>query len=126
MRQVWYPAAQIAVPRPVRRERHRPQLGLGRIPVGVMDLLSVWFQLRFGREPLLFCVSGTLLFRLGFIVGLAALVIPFGFGVGFRPLLNLIEVLVISDIALSGFALSVSWPLASARKCASSTARYRP
>ena len=25
-----------------------------RIPVGVLDLLSVWFQLRFGRKPLLF------------------------------------------------------------------------
>ncbi len=25
-----------------------------RIPVGVLDLLSVWFQLRFGRKPMLF------------------------------------------------------------------------
>ena len=35
--------------------------------------------------------------------GVAALVIRFGFGVGFRPLLNLIETLVISGIALFGF-----------------------
>jgi glycosyltransferase involved in cell wall biosynthesis len=80
------------------------KFGLGRIPVGVMDLLSVWFQLKYGRKPLLFFgVTGTLLFTLGFLAGVVALVIRFGFGVGFRPLLNLIETLVISGIALFGF-----------------------
>ncbi|MBI1723075.1 MAG: glycosyltransferase family 2 protein [Gemmatimonadetes bacterium] len=80
------------------------KFGVGRIPVGAMDLLSVWFQLRFGRKPMLFFgVSGTVLFLLGFVVGVAALVIRFGYGVGFRPLLNLIEVLVISGVALFGF-----------------------
>jgi len=80
------------------------KFGLGRIPVGVMDLLSVWFQLRYGRKPMLFFgVTGTILFTLGFLSGVAALVIRFGFGVGFRPLLNLIETLVISGIALFGF-----------------------
>ncbi len=69
-----------------------------------MDLLSVWFQLRFGRKPMLFFgVSGTILFLLGFLAGVAALIIRFGYGVGFRPLLNLIETLVISGIALFGF-----------------------
>ncbi len=86
-----------------RRAGHS-KFGLGRIPVGVMDLLSVWFQLKFGRKPMLFFgVTGTVLFALGFLAGLAALVIRFGFGVGFRPLLNLIETLVISGIALFGF-----------------------
>jgi glycosyltransferase involved in cell wall biosynthesis len=80
------------------------KFGLGRIPVGVMDLLSVWFQLRYGRKPMLFFgVSGTILFVLGFLAGVAALIIRFGYGVGFRPLLNLIETLVISGIALFGF-----------------------
>jgi glycosyltransferase involved in cell wall biosynthesis len=86
-----------------RRAGHS-KFGLGRIPVGVMDLLSVWFQLRYGRKPMLFFgVSGTILFVLGFLAGVAALVIRFGYGVGFRPLLNLIETLVISGIALFGF-----------------------
>lgn len=86
-----------------RRAGHS-KFGLARIPVGVMDLLSVWFQLRYGRKPMLFFgVSGTILFLLGFLAGVAALVIRFGFGVGFRPLLNLIETLVISGIALFGF-----------------------
>jgi glycosyltransferase involved in cell wall biosynthesis len=93
--------------RPVQLHPRRAgasKFGLGRIPVGVMDLLSVWFQLRYGRKPMLFFgVTGTVLFLLGFLAGVAALVIRFGFGVGFRPLLNLIETLVISGIALFGF-----------------------
>lgn len=80
------------------------KFGLGRIPVGVLDLLSVWFQLRFGRKPMLFFgVLGTGLFLLGFLAGVAALIVRFGYGVGFRPILNLIETLVISGIALFGF-----------------------
>ena len=80
------------------------KFGLGRIPVGVMDLLSVWFQLKYGRKPMLFFgVTGTILFTLGFLAGVAALIVRFGFGVGFRPFLNLIETLVISGIALFGF-----------------------
>lgn len=80
------------------------KFGIGRIPVGVMDLLSVWFQLRYGRKPMLFFgVSGTVLFALGLIAGIVALIIRFGYGIGFRPLLNLIETLVISGIALFGF-----------------------
>jgi glycosyltransferase involved in cell wall biosynthesis len=80
------------------------KFGIGRIPIGVMDLLSVWFLLRYGRKPMLFFgVLGTVLFAFGFLAGVVALVVRFGFGVGFRPLLNLIETLVISGIALFGF-----------------------
>lgn len=86
------------------RRAGESKFGIGRIPVGVMDLLSVWFQLRFGRKPLLFFgVSGAILFLLGFLVGVASLILRFGFGMGFRPLLDLVMVLVISGIALFGF-----------------------
>jgi glycosyltransferase involved in cell wall biosynthesis len=75
-----------------------------RIPVGVFDLLSVWFQLRFGRKPMLFFgVAGAVLFAVGFLVGVAALVLRFGYGIGFRPFLNLVETMVISGVALFGF-----------------------
>ena len=75
-----------------------------RIPVGVLDLLSVWFQLRFGRKPMLFFgVIGAALFAFGFLAGVAALVLRFGYGIGFRPFLNLVETMVISGIALFGF-----------------------
>lgn len=75
-----------------------------RIPVGVFDLLSVWFQLRFGRKPMLFFgVAGAVLFAVGFLVGIVALVLRFGYGIGFRPFLNLVETMVISGVALFGF-----------------------
>ena len=86
------------------RRAGKSKFGIGRIPVGVLDLVSVWFQLRFGRKPLLFFgVSGAILFFLGFVVGVGALVYRFVFGVGFRPLLDLIMVLVISGVSLFGF-----------------------
>lgn len=75
-----------------------------RIPIGVLDLVSVWFQLRFGRKPMLFFgVAGALLFIVGFLAGVVALVLRFGYGIGFRPLLNLVETMVICGIVLFGF-----------------------
>ena len=86
------------------RRAGRSKFGIGRIPVGLLDLLSVWFQLRFGRKPLMFFgLSGSVLFVLGFVVGVIALIFRFGFGYGFRPLLDLVMVLVVSGIALFGF-----------------------
>ncbi|HKT59183.1 MAG TPA: glycosyltransferase family 2 protein [Gemmatimonadales bacterium] len=77
-----------------------------RIPVGIFDLLSVWFQLRFGRKPMLFFgIGGATLFIIGLLAGIAALVLRFGYGIGFRPLLNLVEIMVISGIVLFGFGL---------------------
>jgi len=96
--------AQRPVPLHPRRAG-RSKFGLSRIPVGVLDLLSVWFQLRFGRKPMLFFgVAGALLFSLGLLVGAVALYLRFGPPhVGFRPLLDLIMVLVISGVSLFGF-----------------------
>jgi glycosyltransferase involved in cell wall biosynthesis len=75
-----------------------------RIPVGMFDLVSVWFQLRFGRKPMLFFgVGGAVLFIIGLLAGIVALVLRFGYGIGFRPLLNLVETMVISGIVLFGF-----------------------
>jgi glycosyltransferase involved in cell wall biosynthesis len=75
-----------------------------RIPVGLFDLISVWFQLRFGRKPMLFFgVGGAVLFVIGLLAGIVALVLRFGYGIGLRPLLNLVEMMVISGIVLFGF-----------------------
>ena len=83
------------------RQAGKSKFGLGRIPVGALDLLSVWFQLRFGRKPMLFFgVAGAALFFLGFLVGVFALIQRYVYGVGFRPLLDLIMVLVISGVVL--------------------------
>jgi glycosyltransferase involved in cell wall biosynthesis len=82
------------------------KFGWQRIPVGLFDLISVWFQLRFGRKPMLFFgIAGATLFVIGLLAGVAALVLRFGYGIGFRPLLNLVETMVISGIALFGFGL---------------------
>jgi len=95
------------VERPVTlhpRRAGESKFGLSRIPVGVFDLLSVWFQLRFGRKPLLFFGGlGATLFLLGFLVGIVALVLRFGYNIGLRPLLYLVVVLVVSGVALFGF-----------------------
>lgn len=86
------------------RRAGRSKFTWRRIPVGVLDLLSVWFQLRFGRKPMLFFgLAGAILFAVGFAAGVAALILRFGFGTGFRPLLNLVEIMIISGIALFGF-----------------------
>jgi glycosyltransferase involved in cell wall biosynthesis len=82
-----------------------------RIPVGVLDLLSVWFQLRFGRKPMLFFgIAGAVLFFVGFVAGVIALVLRYGYLVGFadlrngfRPLLTLVEMMVVSGFVLFGF-----------------------
>jgi len=81
------------------------KFGVARIPVGVLDLMSVWFQLRFGRKPMLFFgIFGAALFLAGLLVGAIALYLRYGPPhVGFRPLLDLIMVLVISGVVLFGF-----------------------
>jgi glycosyltransferase involved in cell wall biosynthesis len=57
------------------RHAGRSKFGLSRIPVGVLDMLSVWFELRFGKKPLLlFGMAGAALFALGFLSGLVALI----------------------------------------------------
>jgi glycosyltransferase involved in cell wall biosynthesis len=73
------------------------KFGIGRIPIGVLDMLSVWFELRFGRKPLLlFGMTGFALFLLGVLAGIVALVVRVFWGIGFRPLLNLVEICVIT------------------------------
>jgi len=75
-----------------------------RIPIGMFDLISVWFQLRFGRKPMLFFgVGGAVLFIIGLLAGIVALVLRFRYGIGLRPLLNLVETMVISGVVLFGF-----------------------
>ena len=88
------------------RKAGTSKFGWRRIPVGFFDLVSVWFQLRFGRKPMLFFgIGGAVLFVIGFLAGVVALVLRFGYGIGFRPLLNLVETMVISGIVLFGFGL---------------------
>ncbi len=78
------------------RHAGKSKFGIGRIPVGVLDMLAVWFELRFATKPLLlFGMMGAALFVLGILVGVGAILYRIFAGVGFRPLLNLVEVCLI-------------------------------
>lgn len=77
--------------------------GPGRVLVGVLDLLSVAFLIRFGRKPLLFFgVPGAVLCAAGVLTGLVALWLRFVEGMGFRPLLYLVMLLVTVGVLLVG------------------------
>ncbi|MBK9549516.1 MAG: glycosyltransferase family 2 protein [Gemmatimonadetes bacterium] len=75
-----------------------------RIPIGVLDLLSVWFQLRFGRKPMLFFgLAGALLFLLGFVAGVVAIVLRFTIRADVALLVSLVQTLLIMGVVLFGF-----------------------
>jgi glycosyltransferase involved in cell wall biosynthesis len=77
-----------------------------RIPVGVLDLLSVWFQLRFGRKPMLFFgIGGAFLFLLGSIIGVIAVILRFTQRADVALMVNLVMTMVITGVMLFGFGL---------------------
>jgi hypothetical protein len=100
------------------------KFGIGRIPVGVLDMLAVWFELRFARKPLLlFGMMGAVLFLIGIVVGIVAILWRVIGGVGFRPLLNLIEVcLIVGSIF---FATGLTGELIAAQRAELSELRRR-
>jgi glycosyltransferase involved in cell wall biosynthesis len=54
------------------RHAGKSKFGVSRIPVGVLDMLSVWFELRFAPKPLLFFgLLGAFLFALSALTGAA-------------------------------------------------------
>jgi len=86
-----YTVAEIPVPL-YPRHAGKSKFGIGRIPVGVLDMLAVWFELRFAQKPLLlFGMLGAALFALGVIAGLVALARLFLFGVGTRPVWTIVQ-----------------------------------
>jgi len=76
-----------------------------RIIVGLLDLLAVKFQLTFMQKPLLyFGTIGLASIGLGILTGILAIILRF-FGHGFRPLLYLVILLIISGILFFSLAL---------------------
>src|SRR2546423_10443073 len=73
------------------RHAGKSKFGLSRIPVGLLDMLSVWFELRFGKKPLLlFGMMGAGLFAIGAISGLVALGFLLISDVGYRSVWTVI------------------------------------
>ena len=67
-----------------------------RIPIGVLDMLAVWFELRFGQKPLLlFGVLGAALFAIGALAGLVALVALLATNYGTRAVWTVIQTCLI-------------------------------
>lgn len=86
-----YTVTEVPVPL-YPRHAGKSKFGLSRIPVGVLDLLAVWFELRFGQKPLLaFGMLGAGLFALGVLSGLAAVVVLLTTGIGLRWIWTLIQ-----------------------------------
>jgi glycosyltransferase involved in cell wall biosynthesis len=69
-----YTVTEIPVPL-YPRHAGKSKFGISRIPIGVLDMLSVWFELRFGQKPLLaFGMLGAGLFAIGLVAGIANMV----------------------------------------------------
>ena len=78
------------------RHAGKSKFGIGRIPVGVIDMMAVWFELRFAKKPLLlFGMLGAALFMLGVLAGLAALVWLAATGEGIRAVWTVIQTCLI-------------------------------
>ena len=86
-----YTVSEIPVPL-YPRHAGSSKFGIGRIPVGLLDMLAVWFELRFGQKPLLaFGMLGAALFAVGLLAGVTALVVLLTSGVGLRWVWTLIQ-----------------------------------
>lgn len=78
------------------RNAGRSKFGIGRIPVGVIDMVAVWFELRFAKKPLLlFGMLGALLFIIGVVAGIAALMWLAVTGEGIRAVWTVIQTCLI-------------------------------
>ncbi|MEO5815855.1 MAG: glycosyltransferase [Gemmatimonadaceae bacterium] len=78
------------------RHAGKSKFGLSRIPIGVLDMLSVWFELKFGKKPLLlFGMLGAGLFLIGFLSGIVALIVLVVSGEGIRPVWTIITTCLI-------------------------------
>lgn len=96
-----YSVAELKVVLQPRRAGKTKYGGKGRIIIGIFDLLSVKFQITFLRKPmLLFGITGGIFILLGFITGLIALFLRFILFQGYRPLLYLVILFILSGLLL--------------------------
>ncbi len=101
-----FSATEIDIELHPRRAGEAKYSGKGRIVGGMLDLLAVWFQLRFAQKPMVtFGLPGIVLIAAGGLVGLFALFQRFILEEGFRPFLYLVLLLVTVGVLcfLAGF-----------------------
>ena len=86
------------------RKWGKTKFSIWRVPVGVLDMLAVKFQITFARKPLLyFGVTGSILLGIAVLVGLYAVYLRYVVGQGERPLLYL--VILLTGVGLGLFML---------------------
>jgi len=74
------------------RNAGKSKFGIGRIPIGVIDMLAVWFELGFAKKPLLlFGMLGAALFTIGVLAGITALIWLAVTGEGIRAVWTVIQ-----------------------------------
>lgn len=75
--------------------------GKGRVVIGVMDLLAVKMQISLLRKPFLFFgTSGSILIFFGIVVGIYGIIQRFVYQHGYRPILYLVILLIVSGLIL--------------------------
>ncbi|MEO0258023.1 MAG: glycosyltransferase [candidate division WOR-3 bacterium] len=75
--------------------------GLKRVIIGLLDLIAVKFQLSLMKKPMLFFGTlGLVSLFLGFITGIIAFIMRYGFHHGNRALLFLVILLILSGLVL--------------------------
>jgi glycosyltransferase involved in cell wall biosynthesis len=90
-----YTVTEIPVPL-YPRHAGKSKFGFSRIPVGVLDMLAVWFELKFGKKPLLlFGMLGAGLFVIGFLAGIVAVLALIFSHVGVRAVWTVIQTCLI-------------------------------
>jgi glycosyltransferase involved in cell wall biosynthesis len=90
-----YTVTEIPVPL-YPRHSGKSKFGIGRIPVGVLDMVSVWFELRFGPKPfLLFGMLGLGLFAIGLLGGIIATLRLLFLNEGTRVVWSIVQTCVI-------------------------------
>ena len=78
------------------RTAGRSKFGWSRIPIGVLDMLAVWFELRFAQKPLLlFGMLGAALFALGALAGVLAVAWLLVTGTGMRAIWTVVQTALI-------------------------------
>lgn len=91
-----YSVSEIPIPLYPRHAGTSKFASWRRIPIGVLDMLAVWFELRFGKKPLLlFGMLGATLFAIGAIAGIIALAVLAFQGIGVRWVWTLIQTCLI-------------------------------
>jgi len=98
-----YRISEVKIPL-YERYAGKTKFSFWRIPIGMLDMFAVWFQIKFLKKPLMyFGLFGTALLFLALITGLVAVYFRLFENEGYRPLLYL--VILLAGLGMGFFAM---------------------